>query len=506
MNTVSVGLVAAGARMTREGGWRTVPWTAMDDMTAAPRRASGRRPVQRSDRSDRSDRSERSERSERAERAGQARSAGKNRQASPNKARALPRPPKQSAASARRTGRRLLTLTIAAIVLLGALIGYALTRPEEWQRSGPPISVSAWAPYWQTDSALSSFNDNRLVFSDLSLFAYEATAADVVVPFSGLGSDVLATYRTAAHAAGVKLTASIIDGTAAREMAAILADPASRKVHVDTIIAFAAANDFDGIDLDYEKFAFSDGRDTWETTRPNWVAFVGELAAALHRDGKTLTVSVPSSGDYPVYDYEAMGKVVDKIRIMAYDYSTGAAGPIAPIEWVRDVVKSAKKLVPADKLVLGVPVYGYDWPVTTVGTCPGTDDDQPGRRNVSSKSAATLAAEKGIVPTWDVATAERTFQYTEQLTGVDPAGTPVTCTVTRVVWYADAQAVHDRAYVAERQDLSGIAIWSLGSDDATVWEGIAQARADVEVWPPVDPSASSAVATSIDLPTPFTAG
>ena len=458
--------------MTRDGGSVPVPWFAMDDTTAAPRRASGRRPIAG------------------AERAARGRSARPARQPSGSHARA-DEPPKQSAASARRTGRRLLTLTIGALLLLGALIGYALTRPKAWDRSGPPIAVSGWAPYWQTDSALSSFNDNRGVFNDLSLFAYQATAADVVAPFSGLGPEVLDTYRTAAHAAGVKLTASIIDGTAAHAMAGILADPASRKVHVDTIIAFANSNGFDGIDLDYEKFAFSDGRDTWETTRPNWVAFVTDLAAALHHEGKTLTVSAPSSGDYTVYDYEAMGKVVDKIRIMAYDYSTGEAGPIAPIEWVRDVVKSAKKLVPADKLVLGVPVYGYDWPATIVGTCPGTEDDQPARKNVSSKSAAALAAANGVVPMWDPTSAERTFQYTEQLTGLDSTGTAVTCTVGHVVWYADAQAVHDRAYVAERQGLSGIAIWSLGSDDATVWDGIAQARADVEVWPPVDSTAAS---------------
>lgn len=459
-----------------------VPWSAMDDLTAAPRRASGRRPAERN------------------ERTGRSRPARQDRQAPASRAGA--ESTKHSPASARRTGRRLLALTIGAVVLLGALIGYALTRPKEWERSGPPIVVGGWAPYWQTDSALSSFNDNRGLFDDLSLFAYQATAADIVAPFSGLGAGVLDAYRTAANAAGVKLTASIIDGTAAHEMAGILADPASRKTHVDTIIAFADANGFDGIDLDYEKFAFSDGRDTWETTRPNWVAFVNDLAVALHRTGKTLTVSVPSSGDYPVYDYEAMGKVVDRIRIMAYDYSTSEAGPIAPIEWVRDVVKSAKKLVPASKLVLGVPVYGYDWPATIVGTCPGTEDEQPTRKNVSSKSAAALAAAQRVVPTWDPINAERTFQYTEQLTGVDTAGTPVTCTVGHVVWYADAQAVHDRAYVAERQDLSGIALWSLGSDDAAVWEGIAQARADIEIWPPVD----STAATSTTSTTALTSG
>jgi spore germination protein YaaH len=259
---------------------------------------------------------------------------------------------------------------------------------------------------------------------------------------------------------------------------------------VQTILHFAEAEQFDGIDLDYEKFAFSDGRETWDTTRPNWVAFVDDLATALHGAGKTVTVSAPPSGDYWVYDYEAIGKVVDGIRIMAYDYSTGEAGPIAPIEWVADVVASAKKLVPADKLVLGVPVYGYDWPVSTVGTCPGTDADQPRRSNVSAKTAAELATARGIVPTRDSTSGELTFSYTDTLAGIDGVGEAVSCTVTRTVWYVDAQAVHDRAWLAERQDLGGISIWSLGSDDPLVWTGIAAARANVEVWPPTAGSAA----------------
>ena len=392
--------------------------------------------------------------------------------------------------------RRLVLLAASATLLLAAIIGFALTRTASWSRSGPPATVSAWAPYWQTDSALASFTDNRALFSDLSLFAFHATAANSVTAYHGLGSDVAATYRRAAHAAGVQLTASIIDDMPANGMAAVLADPATRTTHVQTIVALATSGGFDGIDLDYEKFAFSDGRDSWAATRPIWVGFVQELAKALHGAGKTLTVSAPPSGDYWVYDYAAIGKVVDAIRIMAYDYSTSDAGPIAPIGWVRDVVASAKKLVAPDKLVLGVPVYGYDWPTAVAGTCPGSEADQPKRRSVSTKTAATLAAGLGITPTWDPNTAERTFTYSVPLTGADAVGASTTCTVTHTVWYSDAQSVHDRAWLAERQDLAGIAIWSLGSDDPLVWDGIAAARANIETWPAAGASTTSITAAA----------
>ncbi len=168
----------------------------------------------------------------------------------------------------------------------------------------------------------------------------------------------------------VAIVPSIRDLMEAGGMASVLADPTTRAAHVDAIVAFADDGDFDGIDLDYEQFAFADGRETWQATRPNWVAFVTELAERLHADGRTLTVSVPPLYDadetadtgFWVYDHGAIAEVVDRIRIMAYDYSTGEPGPIAPLAWVEQAIEGTKKAVADDsKLVLGVPMYGYNW-------------------------------------------------------------------------------------------------------------------------------------------------
>ena len=91
---------------------------------------------------------------------------------------------------------------------------------------------------------------------------------------------------------------SIVDAMPAGGMAAVLADPTSRTASTSMPSPrFAADGDFDGIDIDYEQFAFADGRETWAATRPNWVAFITELGARLHADGRTLTVSIP-----PIYD------------------------------------------------------------------------------------------------------------------------------------------------------------------------------------------------------------
>jgi len=83
----------------------------------------------------------------------------------------------------------------------------------------------------------------------------------------------------------------------------------------------------------------------------------------------------------------------------------------------------------------------------------------------------------------DFRSGERTFSYTDQLTGPDATGATTTCTVTRTVWYQDERSVYERAWVAERQDLSGIALYPLGTDAPAMWLAIDLARANTAAWP-----------------------
>ena len=231
-------------------------------------------------------------------------------------------------------------------------------------------------------------------------------------------------FLAAARERDVPLVASILDGTEAGVMAGILADPAQRTRHVEALTAFAADNDLDGIDIDYEQFAFADGRDSWATTRPNWVAFVEELATALHDDGRTLIVSIPpvydaGQGDdsgFWVYDYGAIAPHVDAIRVMAYDYSvpSGEPGPIAPLPWVERVIAgtSAASGDPS-KLVLGIPMYGYNWVVDTNGTCPANAE---GNISLSTRDMVDLAARRGATPS----SCRATWRWRSRTTSTSP--------------------------------------------------------------------------------------
>ncbi len=313
-------------------------------------------------------------------------------------------------------------------------------------------------------------NANGYLFHELSPFWFESKGPTEVWFSGSLSAESVAPAMEAARRSGAKVVPAVVDAMDEGGMAALLADPGRRAVHVQTLLALARDNDFDGLDIDYEKFAFADDRSTWATTSPHWISFLRELADGLHAEGRILTVAVPPIYDsdrgvesgYWVYDYASMGDIVDRIRIMAYDYSFGKPGPIAPVEWVRRAVKAAKaEVADHSKLVLGIPLYGRNWVLSTDGTCPA---DAPGRADPNLREVAGLVAQYGAVPVFDEGTGESSFTY------LRPASDGTTsCTQTRVVHYVDPVGVGLRMDIAREERIGGVVFWALGFDTPDVW-------------------------------------
>ena len=363
---------------------------------------------------------------------------------------------------------------LAALIVLIVAVGVYAATNEEPLPVKPDIALDAWVPYWALDAALPDADSRVPSMRDVSPFWYNAVGVDQIIVDPNASADATKQFMDIARRKNVNVVPSIIDGLPAGEMAAILADPATRSQHVDAIRAFAADGGFDGIDIDYEQFAFADGRSTWATTRPDWVAFIEELSAALHADGRTLTVSIPpvydagqtSDSGYWVYDYAAMAQYVDRIRIMAYDYSVSEAGPIAPLGWVESTITGAIEAAGSpDKLVLGLPAYGRNWPVFTSGVCPETD--VPGTTSVSARSVDELIERRGATPVAVESTGEWTFEYDLEVSD----GT-TTCVQTRQVNYVDGNGVRLRMDLARKYRLNGVSLWAFGFDDEAVWDAI----------------------------------
>jgi spore germination protein YaaH len=399
-----------------------------------------------------------------------------------------------------------LPLLIGALAVIVVAVAWLTMRGDDGPEPVvlPPgaIPVDVWAPYWTLDEVVPDADARLADVREASPFWYGVRSVDEIAVDANASSELTARFIDQIGETPALLVPSIRDEMPAGQMAEILASPTARRRHIDTIVAFAADLDVDGIDLDYEQFAFADGNSTWAATRPNWVAFVTELAAELHDDDRTLTISIPpvwglpadvieaamagdgddgasttvpieSASGYWVYDHGAIAEVVDAIRIMAYDYSVAEAGPIAPIWWVEDAVASTTAVVPEeyrDKLVLGVASYGTNWVVSTDGECPTTAD---GRTNVTARSVLDLAERREAVPTFDASTSEWSFTYTLPFEDATRS-----CVQNREVRWVDAEGAAARAEIARRAGWGGVSVWALGYEDDEVWRSVVSATRD----------------------------
>ena len=401
---------------------------------------------------------------------------------------ALAMPPISTHGLAHRMTKRVATMCaaslFAAVACVAAPTNFSLAPAAA---TGGVFDVSGWAPWWQPLDALAAYTAHSSQFGELSPFFFSAQANGTIATNASAASKIQA-YKDAAGAAGKPLIPTVVDGNAARVMAGILADPAARTNHIWQLLAFVLDGGYDGVDLDYEQFAFADGRSSWTTTRPHWVAFITELSAALHSIGKTLEVSVPPIYDggtsgisgYWVYDYAMLGQMVDRIRVMTYSYSTSSAGPMAPYLWVSNSIDAAIAVSgqPA-KIVMGIPLYGTDWITNVDGSCPLVvpSDMKLSKKSYETSQFPALAQRKGATPLWNGSLQERTFTYTDSIGGRDINGVSVRCNVDHTVFYMDPDGVYARIALAKSKGISGVAFWALGNDDAATWTAVDAAMA-----------------------------
>lgn len=374
--------------------------------------------------------------------------------------------------------------------------------------------LSGWLPYWSTETSSTSFLTNSDLFSDISPFWHDARWDGSKIYIS---NHLSATSQAAALAKlrgqGVKILPSITDGSGKGQMAKTLASAQKRTDHVQDIVSLVLANGYDGIDLDYETFAYTDGSSTWASTRPNWVAFVKQLSDALHAEGKLLAVTVPplynagrdGTSGYWVYDYAGIGPSVDLLRIMAYDYSVGSPGPIAPLGWVQKVAAFAPTQLSKDKIQLGIPVYGRNWHSGTAGKCPVGQDINNSNYSMTAGGALSSLAKDGVAPSQiarDASSGELTVSYSIVYKGLNAKGEKTECTVSRRAYFADAKSVADRVQVARSQGLAGAALWTIGGEPADQWPAVREAVGMVKA----TPGAAKTAAVKIGAPDYVTKG
>ena len=378
---------------------------------------------------------------------------------------------------------RAIALAII-IAMAGQLVPSANAEPA------PRKILSGWIPYYGMSTSLPTAVANADLINEVMPFWYTLklntkTKAPYILDLYTPGNpsvaiDVpLATMRSA----GFKIIPTITDGTDKLELAKLLAKSSDRASVIKPIVDLVMNKNFDGIDLDFEGFAFVDGTASWPTTKPNWVVFVKELSAALHANGKLLSITAPvhfalteKQKGYTVYAWAEIAPYIDRLRIMTYDYSTSKPGPIGPIAWVERTVQYAISVLPASKVFIGLAGYGRDWVTKVDGICPDNVAKvvSPTAKAATfiMRNAATLASTYGVTPIYNEEFQEATFNYQKTYNGNNADGQATSCIATRTAWYQNPASYLARAQLVAKYRLGGLAEWTMGMEEQSATDGI----------------------------------
>ena len=386
----------------------------------------------------------------------------------------------------RRVARISLTFT-----LLFSLLTHTLFLPATHAEENVPRKIlTGWIPYYSMKTALPDVLNNADLIKEVMPFWYtlkyngKTKAPEILDLYAPANPSVpISEPLNALRNANLQIIPTITDGTSMGVLAGLLKNPTSRTQVVNVIMNLVRTNNYDGIDIDFEGFAFVDKNTTWTATAPLWTAFIKELSVALRAEDKLLSVSTPyvlnpadKQKGYYVYAWAAIADSIDKLRIMTYDYSPAKVGPQGPITWAERTVQYAISIMPASKVFVGVPGYGRDWVTAVAGVCPANvaNSVKTGAKAATfvMRDAASLAATYGATPVYNEQFGEVTFTYQKVYNGTTAGGLATSCTASRTAWYQDNRSWALRAALVTKYRIGGITAWTFGMEEPLAMEAI----------------------------------
>ena len=219
---------------------------------------------------------------------------------------------------------------------------------------------------------------------------------------------------------------------------AMLKDPAARKHCIDGIEQFIHRWQLAGVSIDFEAVS--------NDSQHELALFMEELSARLHPQHLHISQSIPLDDEH--FEFAKLAQSNDYIILMAYDEnaSDNEAGPIASQEWFVSNLQRRMKTIPADKFVVGIGSYGYDWV-----------HGKTHAEELSFQEALALAESSDDEIELDENSGNPNFDYADDNK------------VVHNVWFLDAVTAFNQVKAASRLGPHGFALWRLGSEDPDVW-------------------------------------
>jgi spore germination protein len=210
---------------------------------------------------------------------------------------------------------------------------------------------------------------------------------------------------------------------------------------LDNVIKTLKDKNFYGLDIDFEYILPQD--------KQNYNAFLKKTVDRLHPLGYTVSTALAPKASanqpgllYQAHDYPAHGALVDHVILMTYEwgYLRGPARAVAPLNLVEKVIQYAVSVMPSNKILMGIPNYGYDW---TLPFVKGSSANP-----ITNLEAIDIAARVGAQIQFDAAAQSPYFTYFENNRNHE-------------VWFEDARSIEAKLRLVKKYNLGGVSYWNL---------------------------------------------
>ncbi|SUY46622.1 glycosyl hydrolase [Clostridium putrefaciens] len=222
----------------------------------------------------------------------------------------------------------------------------------------------------------------------------------------------------------------------------ILNDESLQQKLIDNILNILKAKSYYGVIIDFERIS--------PVNREKYNNLLRKVVSALHPKYLVATALAPKTFDiitgawHGAHDYKSHGEIVDFVIIMTYEWGWSGGEPmaVAPINEVEKVIRYAVSVIPENKIMMGIPNYGYDW---TLPYTPGAEF----ARAIGNEEAIGIARKNGANINFDEKSQSPFFNYYDQNGRA------------HVVWFEDARSIESKLKLVNKYGIRGISYWVL---------------------------------------------
>ena len=220
----------------------------------------------------------------------------------------------------------------------------------------------------------------------------------------------------------------------------LMHDETAKQHMIESMLQQAQQYGYRGFQFDFESISWTD--------RDAFTLLVKQTAEALHKHGLKLSIAVVPNAQW-----------ADLICLMTYDQHTRwtAPGPVDGMPWVMEQLDYALKLVPREKLSLGIALYGYHWYTGNPVKEDGSESSNIKADYIDADESFPLIKQQQANVQWDPVEHESWFYFYRD-------------DMREWVFMPDAHSFRDRYAVVKQYNLEGFCAWVIGAEDPKVWD------------------------------------